>query len=744
MQLMSWMVSRLGSRFSLVFEPHRRQVKHSALGRFLDQPMDLMVGLVDPDGVERVLPFTKRGTPLFCCEQFERINSLTFRGYSEHYRLRFEFNVHSVFYPQDEALCTAPAFYLEMRISGCGPMRWVEQKAPTPQQVKLFIRLRRPDTQINTEHVDDRYRIALAYHTSLMPNVVAGPHVRSPAIIDRQVQAHERIVSLNEGCVADEDGQGLMLDLPVTQVGSGIKWRLVWVAHCGDPVLEIGSDHAVRYGRFRYVKRLPDIEAAVRDAVTCRDDRLAHSRRFEKLFDQSPLRMAQRHLVNLGFAAFLGNTFWCDLAGQDGGEPSGSWFGVWEGRDLTHCGVDTQYNTSMFYLALWPQLLAMLLRQLAPHAVDHPESGGVYVVHDLGHGCKVNGQAYDHAMPVEQTCNYLLMLQAHAHWTGDLSVAQQQVDMIEQLVKYLLWSDREDCGFATEGTANAIDDAGPALQFSRRQTYLGVKRVAALRAGGDLLGRIGRGQMSQRCEQTADRDAQRVESQTWLGDHFAVSVDRWTMGLVDPQSGDALPYEQMEGCDAYSIYTANGLLLAAMVGQPWMLDEQRLRLDLTNATRETLGHYGCGHSSHESENVRISQNVWRDHLACYLGMPRPYLTQRYWDLQVMSNTGDQSGGFVDSYVTNNLRYHPRGVTSLGFLLAQVRLVIDRLAPGGQRISIDPDRHVAQRWPLLPLADWKAGKVPVCVVDDQGRVLIESEVDPVIVRGTGSASNELIG
>ena len=79
MQLMSWMVSRLGSRFSLVFEPHRRQVKHSALGRFLDQPTDLMVGLVDPDGVERVLPFTKRGMPLFCCEQFERINLLTFR-----------------------------------------------------------------------------------------------------------------------------------------------------------------------------------------------------------------------------------------------------------------------------------------------------------------------------------------------------------------------------------------------------------------------------------------------------------------------------------------------------------------------------------------------------------------------------------------------------------------------------------------------------------------------------------------
>jgi hypothetical protein len=35
---------------------------------------------------------------------------------------------------------------------------------------------------------------------------------------------------------------------------------------------------------------------------------------------------------------------------------------------------------------------------------------------------------------------------------------------------------------------------------------------------------------------------------------------------------------------------------------------------------------------------------------------------------------------------------------------------------------------------MPLADWKAGKVPICVVDSQGRVTIEGESDPVLVRG----------
>ena len=73
MQSMTWTMSRLGSRFNLLFEPYKNRVMHSALGRFLDQPLDLMVGLVEPDGTQRVLPFTLKGEPLANPEQFERM-----------------------------------------------------------------------------------------------------------------------------------------------------------------------------------------------------------------------------------------------------------------------------------------------------------------------------------------------------------------------------------------------------------------------------------------------------------------------------------------------------------------------------------------------------------------------------------------------------------------------------------------------------------------------------------------------
>ena len=739
MQVMSWLIARLGSRFSLLFEPHRRRVMHSVLGRFLDRPLDLMVGLVEPDGTERVAPFTQQGSLLYCPEQFERINSITFRGYSEHFRLRFEFNVHAAFYPQDEALCTTPAFYLEMRVSPAHGIGWMKPKGPTPRRIRLFIRLNRPDTQIAASIMDDVGRIDLSYRNTLIAQPDPRENVPPSAGPDYEVQVRERLVSLNRGCTVDTDGHGLILELPVTKMGSGIKWRLVWAAHCGERIVEVGRGPQKGGGRFRYASRLSDLDAVIDEAVHLRDDRLAHSRQFEKLFDQAPLRMAQRHLLHQSFQSFLGNTFWCDL--DDGRQ----WFSTWDGRCHTQGDLDVEYNISLVYLALWPKLLAIQLDQWGALEVPHEPSSGAILRRDLGEGLHLAAPRDEGPnIPVEASANFLLMLQAYVHWTGDVETAAKHTELVGRLLRFLIWADRDDCGFASEEGPSAMTAAGPAVQIARRQTSLAVKRIAAIRAAGDMLALSGRAEQAEHLEQIVRADTVRIEEQAWLSDHYAVCTDRTTTGLIDAQTGDPLPYETIPGWDAYSIHTANGLLLPAMIGQPWMFDHERLRCDLTNATRETLGPYGCGHTSIERDDVWISQNLWRDHLACYLGLPRPHLTQRYWDMQVVANTADLSSGFVDTYLTNNFSFHPRGITSIGFLLAQPRLTIDRLAPGGQRISVEPDTRTPQRWPLLPLADWKAAKIPVCVVDAAGRVTIESESDPVIIHGPGASEPEFIG
>ena len=748
MQLMTWTMARFGSRFGLVFEPYHRRVLHSALGRYLDRPLELLVGFIEPDGVRRVLPFAPEVegiTDLVNCEQFERLNSITFRGFSARYLLRFEFNVHSVFYPQNERLCVMPAFYLEMRVNPVERVRWMAPIGPTPDAVSVFLHVRRPQTQI-TAYTEGEGRIDLSYTGGLYPHA----DVSQAASEDLGV-AHvaEQIVSLNPDCQMTDlgDGAGLEYTLPVTEAGSGIKWRLVWAAHTADPVLQVGRADTVANATFRYNTHWSNVTEVAREAIQTRDDHLAHSRRLEKLLEQAPVRGAELHLVNQSFQSFLSNTFWCDLQLPEGAESQ--WFSVWDGSCHFHSPLDVEYNNSLFYLAIWPRLLRMQIRQWSGHENAHAPSGGSYLSHDMGWGPLVSGQKFPHAMEVEENSNYLLMLQAYAHWTGDTAIVSELTGLVERLVCYLIWCDRDQSGFASEGVANTVCDAGPEIQFSKHQTYLAVKRVAALRAASSLMRIVQKSQAASEYEARAERDLRRIESAAWLGDHYAVCVDRNSVGIVDVWTGKPLPYEDLAGWDGYSIYTANGSLLPTLIGQPPLLDPERVKQDIFNSYRENFVRYGCGHTSSEAENILISQNLWRDLVAYYLGMP-VNMSQTYWDMQVMSNTGSQSYGYVDSYMNNDLRFYSRGIASLGYYLAGPRLVINRLAPGtgGAYITVSPDREYPQRWPLLALADWKAGKIPVCVVDDHGNATIEGEIDPVIIHGgnpaEGATGGGLIG
>ncbi len=745
---MTWTIGKLGSRFSLVFEPYKKRVLHSALGRFLDQPLDLMVGLIEPDGTYRVLPFTADYTPLFNCEQFERLNSITFRGFSEKYNLRFEFNIHSVFYPQMEKLCIMPAFYLEMRVNPLDQVRRFEPAGPTPKNVTLFLRLRRPDTQIHAQCVGEQSKpatINLSYRNPLeLKESFNADRYREEEI--RSVQVNEQIASINPNCRCLETGDGLCLDIPVSASGSGIKWRLVWAAHVNEPVLKIKSAApettgpgtaadqfaTVHDADFRYCRYWNNVNEVIDEAILTRDEYLGYSRRFEKIFEQAPIEIAQRHLLNQSFQNWLINTWWCDLMLAGGGKQE--WFSVMEGSNAYHSTLDVEYNNVLLYLTIWPQLLVMQMRQWSSFAEKHPQSGGCFLPHDLGNGIHITGQQYPHPMEVEENSNFLIMLQAYTHWTGDKKSASELAGLIVSLADYLVWTDHDHSGFPSAGMANTADDACPAMQYSRKQTYLAIKRLAAIRAASDLLALIGQQKEKEAAySRLVEQSIEKIEQKAWLGDHYAVSADNSAVGLVNLWTNEPLPYETLPAWDAYSIYTSNALLLPTIIGQPSLINTDRLKLDMVNTIRENFYRYGCGHTSVEMENIRISQNFWRDHLANYLRVPDPG-SQGYWDMQVMSNTHEQSLGFADSYINNNLAFHPRGICIIGCILSSSRLIIDRLAAGGTYITVEPNRHAPQRWPLLALADWKAGKIPVCVVTGDGKVAIEGQNDPVIIHG----------
>jgi len=732
MQLMSWTIARFGSRFNLLFEPYRHRVMHSALGRFLDQPLDLKVGLVEPDGTERVLPFTEEGTELLNCEQFERINSITFRGYSEHYRIQYEFNIHSPFYPQDERLCMMPAFYLEMRVNPVHRVRWYEPKGQTPRNVSLFIRLQRPETHVDAYAGDETRQpgVTLNYEAALNPRPER-MHESATAEADR-VNVAERLVSLNPEAQPLETGDGLSCQLPITPAESGIKWRLVWAAHVPEPVMRIKQHEQLAPARLHYTRHWPDVDAVIDEALETRDDRLAWSRRFEKALEQVPIDMAGRHLLNQGFQNWLANTWLCDIGDDDTAEPE-RWFSVWEGSALYHSTLDVEYNNALLYLALWPDLLAKLLKQWAGYFQPHKASGGAYAPHDIGHALTIDGPHYPRPMELEQSANYLLLMQAYTHWTGDKSLIESHGEPVAALTRYLLWCDRDGTGFPSEGTGNPFDEAAPATQFSQKQTHLAVKRLAALRAAGELLEMAGDDSLAGQAQALTETDLERVEKQAWLGDHYAICIEQTEGPGPDLLLSTPMPSEYTADWDAYSIHTPNAGVLPMLIGQPPLLNEDHVRTDIAAGIRENFARYGCGHTSVDTSDILVSQNMWRDHLATYLKAPH-VSPQCYWDLQLVCNTHRQSMGFVDTYINDCLSHYPRGVVAMGYLLAGPRLQIDRLAAGGVYITVDPDRHAPQRWPLLPLADWEVGKIPVCVVDHHGQVTIEGQNDPIIVHG----------
>lgn len=745
MQLMSWQIARLGSRFGMLFEPYKQRVMHGAMGRLLDRPMDLCVGMVEPDGTERTLPFTTTGKPLVNCEQFERFNSITYRGYSGKHNIRFELNIHSPFYPQDEKLCLLPVFYLEFRVHHVIHARWRQQADEADMNVRLFLRINRPDTQVFV----DGPQVHMRYDSHLTVNADRSspfPETNPPPSDGPTVTALERIVSLNPEAQPTEEGDGLTIVMPVTMPDQGTKWRLVWCAHVADPVARVKRAGREYDAGFRYVDHWPTIDDVVDQATSTRDDHLAHSRRIEKLIQQAPMNIAQQHLVSQAWQTYLANTFWLshkDPGVEEGRCPEGaraSWFSVIEGSRLLQSNLNAECNAAMFYLGMWPRLLDMLIRQFLERTTDHEPSGGAVVDHDLGSALNMTAMAYEHSSPTDQNADLLALMQAYARWSGDASHVKEHHQLITKLAKYLDWSDRDHSGFPSVGVSTTHSSRySPAFRSSPKQTYLAVKRIVGLRAAADLLKYAGTPDVApdaKAFEQEAEAAAPKVIEESWYGDHFKVCVDP----AFSAEAGQDL-------ANVYCIYNANAELLPLIVGMPTAMPAELLMKDLASGKRETTRRYGCCNTTVETDHLRISQNLWRDMLARYLHLRWPSSASHYWDMQVMCNTHLQSKGFVDAYITDNLAHYPRGVTALGYLLAGPRLIIDKLAPGasGTYITIDPDRTSPARWPLLPLADWKAGKVPIAVVTDDGEVRIESEIDPIIVHGQDKPSHEgLIG
>ncbi len=169
-------------------------------------------------------------------------------------------------------------------------------------------------------------------------------------------------------------------------------------------------------------------------------------------------------------------------------------------------------------------------------------------------------------------------------------------------------------------------------------------------------------------------------------------------------------YEPPQGWDGYSIYTTNGLVYPLRTGMAFPeLNLPRLKADVVAATLATLKRSGSPHTDHES-NMWVSQNIWRDLAAAYLGIDLTDNVARYWSLEQTINR-DKRGCFTDVYIYGSdgisLDYYPRGVAAFGLAPALAGLQVDKVR---RAVSVAPLR-TPLRVPLLAYADWSAGQIP---------------------------------
>ncbi|MGD9498628.1 MAG: glycoside hydrolase family 52 protein, partial [Armatimonadota bacterium] len=506
--------------------------------------------------------------------------------------------------------------------------------------------------------------------------------------------------------------------------------RIIYIGWVDGPVQTVAGVPQ----RFKYRQFFDSPEALARSAFECWDEIEARCLQFERVIADASLPASLKQLLAFATHSYLVNTWW--TTSPQGGD----WFTVWEGCCQLHSTVDVEYNVAPFYLALWPDLLRMQLDEWVGHITD-----GV-LSHDMGVGLEVNGMAYWHPMEVEENTNFVLLLHAYWHHSGDADTVRRHYERVRELLAWVLSADTDDDGFPEKGLYNTIDQGSPAIQYAPDQVYLAMRSLAACTAGAQMAELMGEAEDAARWLARAQLTARTLAEQGWLDDHYVVALNQYGQALptggepvaapvedpayqdfpiMDEGAGAMMGYEPvgggyataqpLSGWDSYSIYTTNGLVYPMRSGLSLRgLDLERLRADLRAASGATMDEFGSPHTSHEN-NMWVSQNIWRDIAAAYLGIDYLDHTDRYWDLQHYINTR-KYGAFTDVYVygsdSTSLDYYPRGVAAYGLIEALAGLQFDRVHGV---VSLAPVR-VPLRLPLTMFADWQAGTLPWLVIE----------------------------
>lgn len=704
MLLMGDALTVLGSRIGIAWDPRERTSYLVRHGRHPGIPISIHAGISMEDNTY-IFPLSKDGESFEFIDQEMTSASMSMSGVDPSTGIKVKLSVTIPFKPRDAAFSTTPAIFFDLEVKRLPTQfRWTPQ-ANGAVRGKLFLSFSGDRFDFKKDNND----ITVTY-ASIIPR----PRPEGDGfmdIIEEELPCRDKIAIL----AGSYNGERIEDDFDLLPGMNGPKLAAAWCVY-DEPILNVLGN----FCPFKYYERFRNIDEVSVWARNNVDAVRENCKRVDSILNSHNLGEAISYLMAQSLHSWLVNTWWVKCT--DGSD----WFSVWEGSCYFHSTVDVEYTQGPFYLTVWPELLELELNQWPLFAKDGKTCLGdngqdtLFLSHDMGIFGNCTQQYYPHEMEVEENANYLLLTYSHWRRTGNDSVIRKHLGLIEKLLDFILLCDTTGNGIPDKGCANTIDDASPAVQFGNEQIYLGVKALAACQAGKRILEHMGETKTDKYME-FIKKSISTLEVQGWKDDHYVVTLTRMLEGVMNPWTGMAMEGE-LDGWDAYHIYTCNGLVLLDMVGLDTGLSQQKLKTDMEKSTPKTLVRYGCRHSSYVDNKTSgtlksglaasapkvgwISMNMLRDMAAAYRGIDLLAMSDRYWNWQCTTNA-QKIGLFFETFYGNNLHFYPRGVAVFGYFDAAAGFVYDALEDI-RRVS--PVRGSLDI-PLLLFADWDKGDVP---------------------------------
>lgn len=696
MQLMSDALAVTGSRHGIFVEPHKRACALLRFASFPNRPFFHLRAGLRVGSREVIFPLA----PLGKAADFNFVDQRTspctigFIGLDSSSGLKVRLNIIVPFKPRDAVFSTAPVFLFDLSVEPIGGQyRWDNSNTP-PARAELCLEITDGPFAFKQRGRDSLDLIFKA--SSQLPG-------GRPAA---QIRQRDRLIVVQGRRV----GRGFTQSVRPRQANPP-SLRVAWCTWSA-PVLCVQGSKVP----FLYAEEFPSLDVVSRWAKKESGAIIKNAAKVDAAIGGHNLGPSASHLLAYTLHSWMLNTWWCRR--PDGRE----WFSVWEGNCHFHSTIDVEFTQAPFYLALWPELLGIELDYWPEYAKSGESCLGArgigtkFLSHDCGAFSEANAQIYPHEMEVEETGNWILMLFAHSRRTGDRSIARKHVRTLEQFLRFLIAADTTGNGVPDHGVANTIDDASPAIQYGKEQTYLAVKTLGALETGAILLRELKDIKTAKLCMAQAKKLRATIQAKGWAHDHFTVLLKKGGR-LKNPWGGHEVEWETIPGWNAPHIYTANTLPILDMVGYDLKLDPARVKRDLEVATARCLRQYGCTHTDFTPDEIKalqqtkglagasknpgwIAMNMVRDLAALYRGIDLTVMFERYWEWQVATNTRE-TNLFFETFCGNNLHFYPRGVVIWGLFDAVNGVAIDRTKKLRRSHPRLPHLHA----PRLDLMKW---------------------------------------